>query len=689
MPFTPEAGQQGPPGSFPPTAQPPPSQASMHGQVETANPTANVNLAELDVAQLRAMSAEDRSFAMMMMLIEQKREIEKMKEERSSSKATRRATQQNSQGEVEGVLGGVPTTFGQVDVKQWQRNLSHADKPPLTSRPPTGPIQPQPQYAPGVQQRAAKVISGPERLEYTREERQRLPNREAPPREYWRQEPQHTGGASARPATGTEHGTRTAAQQPVPPTPQITHNPQQVQFQFLDDQGRQHIFSGTQVVTENEMQFRPPPRMPTAATHITPQTPAAQISTAYRDPPTPPYEADAHRTREPQTAYQHELMVNTSRPHIPEAYSLPPLGHRQTGLRPESRTPKAAEAIPGRSFDIALHTKKSRRYEFVYQSKDLPKFKGWKDGKHVLNFIRAMDNRLLKVPDEEITTRPAVMFEGSALKWYENLSTHELMELNTWEQWRQKLKETFLSTEHMMMVQTASVNKIIREGEDIREYFNAKQSLLRTAFPEMSDASIGSLILAGCPAEWRASLQWNPKYHTLVNLQHMMEQHAPQLSMMWWKEHIDHRRTSGLPTDDYYTKLEDLDSTSLAQAPVKTKKPKDAKPAEPTTPSPNPKQLKPPSDPEWWLRGQRNRLKREPAFAEPPLHPCGLCGKGYHHQQDCDLVVSGRAVPGKPYKHLNHYSGEPKSNPNNTPIGNHQNNQFRNQGQPGQNPQQP
>ncbi|EKD02339.1 hypothetical protein A1Q2_03395 [Trichosporon asahii var. asahii CBS 8904] len=274
--------------------------------------------------------------------------------------------------------------------------------------------------------------------------------------------------------------------------------------------------------------------------------------------------------------------------------------------------------------------------KFTYQAKDIPKFSGWgAGGKDLLSFIRAMDKRLTHCPDEEITLRPAVMFEGSALEWYDLLDDDVVNRITTWDEWKTLLKTSFLSCEHMYLVQTAAINKILKREDDVREYATTKQSLLRTAFPEMSEGNIGSLILTGTPAEWRAGIGYKPGVHSLPDLYLMMQQHAPQLSGMWWNEQLDRRDGDGRPTAEFYKKLEDLDSSSFTLAPKKKGKEKMSTPgSNQSTPSP-PSRGQPPKNAEYWRRGQERVLGRPPTHPTPPKVPCPKCNRGYHYKEDC------------------------------------------------------
>lgn len=365
---------------------------------------------------------------------------------------------------------------------------------------------------------------------------------------------------------------------------------------------------------------------------------------------TPPHEAD-RRTVRPRPIQ--DPFLTQQYPVIPGA---------PAPAREATRAPTRAGGRSVYDYDERLdHKRRQLTYDgkFIYQAKDIPKLGGWgQGGRMLLSFIRAMDKRMLTCADEEITLRPAVMFEDEALEWYDNLDNDEIIPLDTWPKWRKKILDAFLSTEHMLLVQNAAINKIVREGDDIREYFATKLSLLRTAFPEMSEASIGSLILAGTPAEWRAGVYWKATEHSLQNLQHMMQQHAPQLHSMWWSEQLDRRDSSGRPTNEFYKKLETLDSSSFSLAPGgKQKKGKDKdkdnksssnKMSTPdsnhSTPSP-PARRKPPADAEAWRRKQREVLGREPAFPEPPKFPCGRCGRSFHYPQDCLQDDKGNSKP--------------------------------------------
>lgn len=313
--------------------------------------------------------------------------------------------------------------------------------------------------------------------------------------------------------------------------------------------------------------------------------------------------------------------------------------------------------------------------KFTYQAKDIPKFSGWgAGGKDLLSFIRAMDKRLTHCPDEEITLRPAVMFEGSALEWYDLLDDDVVNRITTWDEWKTLLKTSFLSCEHMYLVQTAAINKILKREDDVREYATTKQSLLRTAFPEMSEGNIGSLILTGTPAEWRAGIGYKPGVHSLPDLYLMMQQHAPQLSGMWWNEQLDRRDGDGRPTAEFYKKLEDLDSSSFTLAPKKKGKEKMSTPgSNQSTPSP-PSRGQPPKNAEYWRRGQERVLGRPPTHPTPPKVPCPKCNRGYHYKEDCfqeDEQPQPQSNP-KP-------SAPAQQNANNQPV--QQNNRFRTAGQ--------
>ncbi|EKD02552.1 putative retrotransposon nucleocapsid protein [Trichosporon asahii var. asahii CBS 8904] len=202
------------------------------------------------------------------------------------------------------------------------------------------------------------------------------------------------------------------------------------------------------------------------------------------------------------------------------------------------------------------------------ETKDLPQFEGFEDKDGIERFVRAIDVHLRTgVSEYQIIARLGTLFHGSANEWFITLTDGELERLRTWSDWRARLLETFRPTNIKLIEQQAAAHRIIRNDEDVRQYFHEKKNLLRRGNPSMSDAEIGLQILGGTPMQWRANVTWDPDRDSLHDLQTSMERRAGLLHAQWWDKNLDMRDSNGHPRPGYVSWLSDLSRSANSRAP--------------------------------------------------------------------------------------------------------------------------